>query len=219
MLRYMFLLASSSIALLIGPNVCGGETGHGHCRTTCPNCHACCTLKVESGKEEKSCWEIECEEICIPCVVFPWQKWKADRNGGHASGCPAGCDGGHGTCACGSCAKGKCSCVNNGARVKVVKKLKKKTYECPKCKYEWSPSCCCNGNGCTDPGCCGVAGCCDSAGCDDSAPAQPAAPAPTAADAGSLPVPDFEFAVSPASRTTAIPLRPSPTKRRSLSDR
>jgi hypothetical protein len=106
-------------------------------------------LKTECGEVEKSCWEIECEEICIPRVVFPWQKWKAKRDGSCGS-----CD------ACGD-GRGSCCTVNNGARVKVVKKLKKKKYECPKCKYEWAPACGAQ-SGCST---CGQADCCD-ANCD-----------------------------------------------------
>ena len=126
----------------------------GHGCAVCPNCHNGCTFKAECGKEEKSCWEVECEEICIPCVVFPWQKWRARRHGqGACDSCTGGCD----SCA-DSC--GVCSSVNNGVRVKTVKKLKKKSYECPKCKYTWTPSRCGNGDCCD-------AGCCD-AGCSDT---------------------------------------------------
>ena len=96
------------------------------CCATCPACKACCKLKVEDDKEKKSCYKVECEEICIPRVVFPWQKKHS-------------CD----------------PCLNNGAKVKTVRKLKKHSYECPTCKYTWTPvkaDCC--GDGCCNAGAC-----------------------------------------------------------------
>lgn len=213
MTRFILTLTSCAAVLLVGSYAQGGQGGHFH--ATCPKCHNCCVLKAECGKEEKSCWEVECEKICIPCVVFPWQKWKAKKNGcgksnceccagtcdSAAGGCDGGCDDG-----CGSC----CSSVNNGARVRTVRKLVKKKYECPVCKYKWEPACC--GNGCGD-------GCCDSGRCDggcDSAPL-PAAGATTPEEAYNIPTP----------RLDSIPLRPiksnsklqgNNTARRSLSD-
>ncbi|MDA7980326.1 MAG: hypothetical protein MPJ50_16320 [Pirellulales bacterium] len=56
----------------------GAAHGHrahaGHCGTTCPRCHQYCQLTVVPTTVEKSCWEIECEEICIPAIRFPWEK-------------------------------------------------------------------------------------------------------------------------------------------------
>ena len=125
----------------------------------CPQCHTCCEFKAEAAKEEKHCWKIECEEICVPCIVFPWQKR-------HATSCKTGrCDG---KCACspsGICASGSCNkccqTVNNGARVITVRKLKKHKYECPTCKYQWTPKKVCRAGcqrhcrgdcACADPG-------------------------------------------------------------------
>ena len=99
----------------------------------CPKCRTCCEFNVECGKEEKSCWLVECEQICVPRVVFPWQTRKARcrSQAGCCSACSHGC--------------GTCTCVNNGARVRTVKKLKKHKYECPKCEYEWTPRTICGG--------------------------------------------------------------------------
>lgn len=159
---------------------CGGHV-------TCPQCSSCCELKVEDGKEEKHCWKIECTEICVPKVVFPWQKSCCDP------------------------------CANNGACVKTVKKLKKHTYECPVCEYKWTPkknTCGC-GTGCCDVGCtdvgCADSGCCD-AGCTTAAPIDgtfyPAVPVegpvPTAA-----PVPAEAPSLSPANDVPAPPPSPS----------
>ena len=142
MYRLFPLLVFCAAALTAGNCVQGSQRCHGHCRAICPNCDRCCTFNAECGKEEKECYEVECVEICIPRVVFPWQKQRSCGHGGCDS-CDGGC--------------GKCSRVNNGARVKTVKKLKKKTYECPACKYEWTPArygCGnCHANGCNGAGC------------------------------------------------------------------
>lgn len=95
-----------------------GQHAHGGpCGTCCPSCHSYCQLTVTPDVEEKSCWEIECEEICIPAIRFPWEK----------------------------CCEPKCGTVIT------VKKLKKVTYECPTCKYEWTPVCSSCGNCCGAP--------------------------------------------------------------------
>ena len=91
---------------------------------TCPQCDTCCQLNVDEDKEKKHCWNVEYKEICIPRVVFPWQK---------------------------SCCA---PYANNGAKVKTVRVLKKHSYECPTCKYSWTP---------VDTGCCSD-GCCDAGG-------------------------------------------------------
>lgn len=75
----------------------------------CPQCNTCCELKVEKEDEDRYCWDVECEEICIPRVVFPWQKSRCNP------------------------------CVHNGADVKTVRVLKKRDYTCPVCTYTWTP--------------------------------------------------------------------------------
>ena len=79
------------------------------CCNTCPRCNACCELKAEKVDLEKKCWTVERQQICIPRVVFPWQK------------------------SCGN------PCANNGAYVKTIKVLKSHTYTCPACEYSWTP--------------------------------------------------------------------------------
>ncbi len=113
----------------------------------CPKCDNCCTLSVDKVDVDKHCWEIECKQICIPRIVFPWQK-------------PDCCG----------------RCVDNGARVKTIKVLKKHSYTCPECEYTWTPR---------NVGCCGSCGrgkscgsrcgqVCDS-DCDTACCAAPAA--------------------------------------------
>jgi hypothetical protein len=50
----------------------------------CPHCHSCgraCVLKVAQVDSEEDCYEVECEEVCIPAVRFPWQSCHAPRCG------------------------------------------------------------------------------------------------------------------------------------------
>ncbi|MCH1440320.1 MAG: hypothetical protein L7W43_11730 [Rubripirellula sp.] len=96
-------------------------------RTQCPSCD--CSLDAKMVDVEKSCFEVETKTICIPRVVFPWQRKKA-------------CDG------CDSCDGLGCStCINNGAQTRSIRVLKKKKYTCPECKYSWTPNSkeCCDG--------------------------------------------------------------------------
>lgn len=96
---------------------------------SCPSCD--CSLEAKMVDVEKSCFEVETKTICIPRVVFPWQRKKA-------------CD------ACDSCdGRGCNNCVNNGAKTRCIRVIKKKKYTCPECKYTWTP----NSAGCCDAGC------------------------------------------------------------------
>ena len=124
----------------------GGGCDDGCC-LTCPQCNGCCDLKSEKVDEDKHCWKVECKPICIPRIVFPWQK--PLRGGRHGNGYCDSCTGG----AC--CGDGCCNeCrSHNGAHVKIIKVLKKHTYTCPTCKYSWTPPECC-GDGCSGDGCC-----------------------------------------------------------------
>ncbi|TWU36654.1 hypothetical protein Q31b_49360 [Novipirellula aureliae] len=141
------------------------QAGFGHHVTQqcCPNCNHNCKLEAKQVEVEKKCYEVECETICVPRVVFPWQtgdcRWfpwsKKKSQVNPCDACDA-CDGG----GCKVCT----NCVHNGAEVRTIKVLKSKSYKCPECEYSWSvddgPGC-----GCGASGCCGNAGCCD-ASCD-----------------------------------------------------
>lgn len=109
------LIFSASTTAAAGEKPCHG-------RVTCPRCDACCELQCIPDTKKKNCWLVECEQICVPRIVFPWQTRKA---------CQGDCDG--------SKKGGACCCVNNGAWVRTVKRLKKHTVECPTCKYKWTP--------------------------------------------------------------------------------
>lgn len=42
--------------------------------TCCPSCSARCIFEAKPITVEKSCYEVDCEPICVPKVRFPWQK-------------------------------------------------------------------------------------------------------------------------------------------------
>lgn len=53
---------------------CSGCKAHAGEPIQCPNCASFCKVEVETVKEKKTCWEVECKPICIPKVTLPWQK-------------------------------------------------------------------------------------------------------------------------------------------------
>lgn len=106
---------------------------------TCPSCQTCCELNVKEVIESKHGWDVECEDVCVPRIVFPWQKHhlrccKTGKCAG-ARACTGECCGR----GCGGNAGGICKPIHNGARVVSVRKLRKLSFECPACKYEWTP--------------------------------------------------------------------------------
>ncbi len=62
------------LGLILGTTGCtmlGGEK----CATpvVCPRCHEHCTLEIEKVSESNTCYEVECEAICVPRVKLPWK--------------------------------------------------------------------------------------------------------------------------------------------------
>lgn len=50
----------------------------------CPSCQSCggaCVLQVEQVDDEETCYEVECKEICIPAVRFPWESCRIAKCG------------------------------------------------------------------------------------------------------------------------------------------
>lgn len=49
----------------------------------CPSCRSegACVLKVEPATEEETCYDVECKEVCIPPVRFPWESCRAPKCG------------------------------------------------------------------------------------------------------------------------------------------
>jgi hypothetical protein len=153
-MRSVSYLAAMAILVVAIPALMAGHGHHGKSRgfrsVKCPACHNTCRLSVTEDEETKHCYQAPCETICIPRVVFPWQKKRCGKGCGCAEGCGAG----------GHCS----SAVNRGAKTRRVRVLKKYEYECPRCKYTWSP-----------------AGKCYDGWCGDAFPAPEPAPNPSAA--------------------------------------
>ncbi|MEM6469942.1 MAG: hypothetical protein AAF802_10345 [Planctomycetota bacterium] len=107
----------------------GGKLSQTGLSCRCPICDHHCELTVDETEEKRTCYEIETKIICIPRVVFPWQKKK------HACSSCSSCDG-----------AGCTSCVHNGAKLRRVCVAKPKEYKCPACKFTWkaekNASCC-----------------------------------------------------------------------------
>ena len=119
------------------------------CKSCCPACGYHCELDAEVVDVKKKGFVVECEPICVPRVVWPWQLGK------RMFGCLGCCTKDDG---CDSCGGGGCTaCVHNGARVKMIKVLGTESYECPACEYSWTAEK--GGCGCGSP--CGGGGCCD----------------------------------------------------------
>ncbi len=84
--------STSVTAGLFGTRVLD-QTG---CCRCCPVCDHVCKFDAEMVDEDIPCFDVESKVICIPRVVFPWQKKSCNS-------CSS-CDG-----------KGCSSCINNGA--------------------------------------------------------------------------------------------------------
>ncbi len=50
----------------------------------CPCCQSCggtCVLKAEQVEEDETCYDVECKEVCIPAVRFPWETCRTPKCG------------------------------------------------------------------------------------------------------------------------------------------
>ena len=72
-----FALATITVTATIQPTQSQAGFGH-HGKSNdccvCPSCQHVCKLTAEKVEEEKTCFDVESKVICIPRVVFPWQK-------------------------------------------------------------------------------------------------------------------------------------------------
>lgn len=119
--------------LLLVATAASVRAAEAQCDTCAPVCAPCaekvCVTHARAGKQSKHCWDVECAEVCIPAVRFPWECRKQ-----------TGCD----DC----CVQGllpKCGTV------RTVRKLKKVKYDCDVCEYEHTIEC--RGSHCGAIGC------------------------------------------------------------------
>ena len=122
--RILSALTSLALATLAASDshkvLMADETCHGLRSVHCPKCNTYCRLELKDAKEEKHGWNVQVQEICVPRVVFPWQKSFVDPS------------------------------VNNGAWIKTVHVLKKHSFECPTCQYAWTRVKTCSGGAACD---------------------------------------------------------------------
>lgn len=170
----------SQAACLIAdaPCECGDGCGCGDC---CRGCccgnrgRECCVASVEKVKIEKHCWCVKKEKICVPKVVCPWAEggcgltcfnFLRKSNGCHNCGdvcCSDACCNAGGDCNAGGrlCGRQGCCYKPRCGKVKCVRDIEKKTYECEECVCKWEVR--------RLPPCCGCGDCCDDC-CDCLAP-------------------------------------------------
>jgi hypothetical protein len=71
------IYATTAIMSFFANTALAGEFG-------CPCCQSCggaCALKVEQIEEDEICYDVECEEVCIPAVRFPWESCRTPKCG------------------------------------------------------------------------------------------------------------------------------------------
>lgn len=142
------------------PN-CGCVDSCGGCADSCCSkpCHnancgkgrgpdkVCCAT-VEEVTEERSCWKIECDEICVPRVVCPWGDGGSGltlfnclkKRCGNNAGCGDCCESCGDVCggASGCCGGGNGCCLKpRCGDVRCVRDLASEDYEVTKCKCNW----------------------------------------------------------------------------------
>jgi hypothetical protein len=151
---------SQSVSQLEGCDLaCGEDLGGASCGDACcaSGCReVCCHTRIEE-KEEKSCWNVSCEKVCVPAIRCPWEPGGSGLtifNFLHRkkpTDCGDCCD----TC---GCCQGYCDCGKCGA-VRCIRVLEKEKYEVTTCKCKWEirqVPICCGSDGCADPvGSCG----------------------------------------------------------------
>ena len=198
------------------------------CDNGCSACYSApkCVGSAELVDVEKNCWNVECEDICVPAVRFPWEcggnkltlfslfKKKYRKGCGYAACTDAGCDGGCSSAGCcdGSgcsagckvCVPPKCGFVRN------VAVLRKEKYTSQECEYslEIQDNGGCRGSyGCDGPGC---AACAKAA--KTSRNIQVATATPTRATQAKVPTTKTQM-IPEVNKIAALPPQPKKSRR------
>lgn len=139
------LLALAAVGVANADPGCCDET---NCPAGC-GCDPVCVATQEPAKEEKHCWCVTCEEVCVPRVRCPWEPGGSPLTCFHwlERLCGKDCGCGDLCASCEGCCDDDCTCRPCG-RVKYVRDLEKKTYEVDVCQWKWEirrlPPCCCS---------------------------------------------------------------------------
>lgn len=92
-----------------------------------------CCPTMEEVTEEKTCWNVKCEKVCIPSVRMPWQPGGSRLTLFNWLCLPEA------KCRCGSCCAPRCGTV------RCVSVLESDSYEVTSCRCKWEirrlPSC------------------------------------------------------------------------------
>jgi hypothetical protein len=130
----------------------GNACGHGaRCARCCRGRDVCCPT-VEEVTEEKSCWKVKCEKVCVPAVRLPWEPGGSKLTlfswlNRHRAKCQCGCQA---TCGekrdgCAIAATSGC-CAPKCGPVRCVSVLESESYEVKTCRCKWEirhlPGCC-----------------------------------------------------------------------------
>ena len=80
-LAVVFLLCATTVG--VAPAVGrAGECPAADCQFgVCFECGRFCRLTTEPTTEKETCYDVECTEVCIPAVRFPWQSCCTPRCG------------------------------------------------------------------------------------------------------------------------------------------
>lgn len=133
---------------------CGGVARDSCCCAVCSDCRCCgsccreiCCPKTEVVTEEKSCWNVNCEKVCVPAIRLPWEPGGSPLTlfnclwGGRERNvrCTcADCAAAANCCeTCGTCVRCcKCKPVRCGT-VRAVHVLEEDSYDVKKCETTW----------------------------------------------------------------------------------
>lgn len=70
----------SLAVLLISANLHSAIAGEFGC-PACRGCGGACVLKATPVVEEQPCYDVECKDVCIPAVRFPWDSCRTPKCG------------------------------------------------------------------------------------------------------------------------------------------
>jgi len=71
------IYAATAIVFAFANSALAGEFG-------CPCCQSCggaCALTARQVEEDEACYDVECKEVCIPAVRFPWERCRTPKCG------------------------------------------------------------------------------------------------------------------------------------------
>jgi hypothetical protein len=70
------IYATSALLFIFANAAAASEFGCPHCQS-----EGTCVLKAEQVEEDETCYDVECKEICIPAVRFPWESCRTPKCG------------------------------------------------------------------------------------------------------------------------------------------